>query len=58
MRLCVSPPITLQVMHGSMELPVEEALALSAKYRFPLNETEDFAEGLAVRRCNMSGSEW
>jgi hypothetical protein len=41
-----------------MELPVEEALALSAKYRFPLNETEDFAEGLAVRRCNMVVSEW
>jgi enoyl-CoA hydratase/carnithine racemase len=39
-------------VHGSIDLPVEEALALSAKYRYPLNETEDFAEGLLV-----SGSE-
>ena len=37
-----------RVLHASVDLPLEQALEYSGQERYPLNDTEDFAEGLAA----------
>ena len=37
-----------RVLQAARDLPLEEALAYSKQERYPLNDTHDFAEGLAA----------